>query len=49
MPVKSSARKKKPSHQEARELDMQIQFMEGLVQRDPEYVDVLQLLGDHYT
>jgi tetratricopeptide (TPR) repeat protein len=49
MPVKSSARKKKPTRQEARELDVQIQFMEGIVQRDPEYVDALQLLGDHYT
>jgi tetratricopeptide (TPR) repeat protein len=49
MPVKSSARKKKPTRQQARELDVQIQFMEGIVQRDPEYVDALQLLGDHYT
>ena len=49
MPVKSSARKKKPSRQQARELDVQIQFMEGIVRRDPEYVDALQLLGDHYT
>jgi tetratricopeptide (TPR) repeat protein len=23
--------------------------MEGLVRRDPDYVDALQLLGDHYT
>ncbi len=23
--------------------------MEGLVRRDPNYVDALQLLGDHYT
>jgi len=31
------------------ELDTKIQFMEGLVRRDPDYVDALQLLGDHYT
>ncbi|MCL4785226.1 MAG: hypothetical protein KJ070_00320 [Verrucomicrobia bacterium] len=49
MPVKSSARKKKATRQETRELDLQIKFMEGLVRRDPEYVDALQLLGDHYT
>ena len=49
MPVKSSTRKKRPSRQEARELDVQIKFMEGIVHRDPEYVDALQLLGDHYT
>lgn len=49
MPVKSSLRKKRATRQEARELDVQIHFMEGLVRRDPEYVDALQLLGDHYT
>ena len=49
MPVKSNARKKKPARQRTRELDVQIRFMEGLVQRDPKYVEALQLLGDHYT
>ena len=34
---------------EQRDLDTRIQFMEGLVRRDPNYVDALQLLGDHYT
>ncbi len=32
-----------------RDLDTRIEFMEGLVRRDPDYVDALQLLGDHYT
>ena len=32
-----------------RDLDTSIEFMEGLVRRDPDYVDALQLLGDHYT
>jgi tetratricopeptide (TPR) repeat protein len=48
MPVKSSARKK-TSRASQRDLDTRIQFMEGLVRRDPDYVDALQLLGDHYT
>jgi tetratricopeptide (TPR) repeat protein len=48
MPVKSSARKKMKKS-EQRDLDTRIQFMEGLVRRDPNYVDALQLLGDHYT
>jgi tetratricopeptide (TPR) repeat protein len=48
MPVKSSARKKM-SRATQRDLDTRIQFMEGLVRRDPNYVDALQLLGDHYT
>jgi len=49
MPVKSSTRKKRTTRQQVRALDLQIQFMEGVVQRDPQYVDALQLLGDHYT
>lgn len=48
MPVKSSARKK-PSRASRRDLDTKIQFIEGIVRRDPDYVDALQLLGDHYT
>lgn len=48
MPVKSSARKKS-SRASQRDLDTRIEFMEGLVRRDPDYVDALQLLGDHYT
>ena len=48
MPVKISARKKM-TRSEQRDLDVKIEFIEGLVRRDPVYVDALQLLGDHYT
>ena len=48
MPAKSSPKKKLTSV-EQRDLDTKIQFVEGLVRRDPDYVDALQLLGDHYT
>src|ERR1039458_8112574 len=48
MPVKRSARNK-PNPASQGELDTRIEFMEGLVRRDPDYVDALQLLGDHYT
>jgi tetratricopeptide (TPR) repeat protein len=48
MPVKSNARKSM-NRQQQRELDVKIKFMEGIVARDPQYVDALQLLGDHYT
>jgi hypothetical protein len=48
MPEKSSA-KKKMKRRETRELDIKIQFMEGIVRRDPQYIEALQLLGDHYT
>ncbi len=34
---------------EQRDLDTRIDFIEGLIRRDPDYVDALQLLGDHYT
>jgi tetratricopeptide (TPR) repeat protein len=48
MPVKNSNRKK-TGRASRRDLDTQIEFLEGLVRRDPDYVDALQLLGDHYT
>jgi tetratricopeptide (TPR) repeat protein len=49
MPVKSTTARKKLSRASQRDLDTRIQFMEGIVRRDPNYVDALQLLGDHYT
>lgn len=48
MPVKSSSRKKL-SRANQRDLDIKIGFLEGIIRRDPTYVDALQLLGDHYT
>ena len=48
MPAKSNARKKM-TRAEQRDLDTKIDFIEGLVRRDPNYVDALQILGDHYT
>ena len=47
MQAKNGVRKKMRGNH--RELDVKISFMEGLVRRDPAYVDALQLLGDHYT
>ncbi|MFO1476481.1 MAG: hypothetical protein U1F98_07505 [Verrucomicrobiota bacterium] len=37
------------SRKEIKDLDIRIEFLEGLVRRDEGYVDALQLLGDHYT
>jgi len=48
MPEKISATKK-PKRRESKDLDIKIQFMEGIVRRDPDYIEALQLLGDHYT
>lgn len=50
MPQNSSARsKKQPSRKQTRELDVKITFLEGIVRRDPKYVEALEILGDHYT
>ena len=48
MPVKCSVRNR-VTRQKQRDLDVQIQFMEGIVRRDPGFVEALQLLGDHYS
>jgi tetratricopeptide (TPR) repeat protein len=49
MPEKSSAKSKKLTRKENRDLDIKISFLEGIVRRDPQYIDALQILGDHYT
>ncbi len=45
----TSDAKKTLNRQQQRDLDVEIGFLEGLVKRDPSYVDALQLLGDDYT
>ena len=45
----NDTKRKKLTPANRRELDVRIEFIEGLVRRDPGYVDALQLLGDHYT
>src|SRR5689334_11705634 len=49
MPEKNSAKSKRLSRQEVRDLDIKISFMEGIVKRDPRYIEALQILGDHFT
>src|SRR3954471_10847383 len=46
---KKVASQKHLTRQEKRDLDIEIGFLEGVVRRDPAYVDALQLLGDDYT
>jgi tetratricopeptide (TPR) repeat protein len=48
MTAKSNPRKKS-NRASQRDLDTKINFLAGIVRRDPDYVDALQLLGDHYT
>ncbi len=49
MPQKSSDRTRKLSRKEVRDLDTKVSFLEGIIRRDPEFVEALQILGDHYT
>ena len=49
MPEKCSAKHKRLTRKELRELDVKISFLEGLIRRDERYVEALQILGDHYT
>jgi Flp pilus assembly protein TadD len=47
--VKTTSQKKKMTRQEQRDLDIEISFVEGVVKRDPKYVEALRVLGDGYT
>ena len=44
-----SSFRKRVARQKQRDLDIEIGFMEGIVKRDPRYVEALQILGDDYT
>jgi hypothetical protein len=39
----------KLTRQELKNLDLEIHFFEGLVRRDPTYIEAMQILGDDYT
>jgi predicted Zn-dependent protease len=49
MAEKKQAESSKMTREQLRDMDVQIEFLAGLVRRDPEYVDALQQLGDLYT
>ena len=49
MAEKKTDNPKKLSRQEQRDLDIEIDFLEGVVKRDRRYVEALQLLGVDYT
>jgi tetratricopeptide (TPR) repeat protein len=46
---KKSAPKNKLSRRDLKELDVEIGFLQGVVRRDPGFVEALQVLGDAYT
>ena len=49
MPKNTNSPRTKLKPQELKNLDVEIQFLEGLVRRDPAYLEALQILGDDYT
>jgi tetratricopeptide (TPR) repeat protein len=49
MPKKINSSRKKLTRQELKDLDLEILFLEGIVRRDPAYIEALQILGDNYT
>ena len=46
---KKPAPKKKLSRREVRDLEVEISFLQGIIRRDPDFVEALQVLGDAYT
>jgi tetratricopeptide (TPR) repeat protein len=48
MPQTNNVRKKM-TRKDTRDLETKIAFLEGLIRRDANYVEALQLLGDYYT
>lgn len=46
---KKPAPKKKLSRREVRDLEVEISFLQGIVRRDPDFVEALQVLGDAFT
>lgn len=47
--AKNSSRDGRLSRNERRNLDVEIGFVEGVVRRDPQFVEALRILGDDYT
>ena len=47
--AKKTNSRRKLSRRQVRDLDVEISFMEGVIRRDPSYVEALQVLGDDYT
>jgi tetratricopeptide (TPR) repeat protein len=49
MPKQMNSPRKKLTRQELRDLELEILFLEGVVRREPSYIEALQILGDDYT
>jgi tetratricopeptide (TPR) repeat protein len=49
MAMNVNSPRRRLTRRELQDLDVEIGFLEGLVRRDPAYVEALQILGDNYT
>jgi len=49
MSKKEETKKKKFSRRQESDLEIEISFIEGVVDRDPEYVEALEILSQDYT
>ena len=50
MPKKAAAKKQQRiEEEEDRDLEIEISFIEGVVKRDPEYVEALEILSEDYS
>lgn len=49
MPKQMNSPRKKLTRQELRDLELEILFLEGVIKREPAYIEALQVLGDDYT
>lgn len=47
--AKNSSRDVRLSRNERRNLDVEISFVEGVIRRDPQFIEALRILGDDYT
>lgn len=45
----SSKKNKSLSQKQKNDLDLEIRFMEGILEQDPDFVEALQILADDYT
>jgi hypothetical protein len=47
--LNKSTKKRKLTRKEQRDLDLEINFMEGIIRRDPSYADAWRVLSENYS
>jgi tetratricopeptide (TPR) repeat protein len=49
MPKEMNSPRQELTRQELKDLELEILFLEGIIHRDPAYIEALKVLGDDYT